>query len=116
VEDLTFPFAADSDADAGADAGAHHLAVVLLGGVVSRAQVQARLQQEGVQTSVHYPPIHRFSAYAGSASARRLPVTDAVAPRLLTLPLYPHLREDQVERVVDALKDAVGTRHVPRVA
>ena len=56
----------------------------------------AALADEGVQTSVHYPPIHSFSAYAElgppAAADRRL------GPRLLTLPLFPHMTEAQATR------------------
>ena len=67
------------------------------------------LAEDRIQTSVHYPPIHRFTAYAGRAG-RALPRTDAVAGRILTLPLFPHLTDEQldlvVERLLRAVKDA----------
>jgi dTDP-4-amino-4,6-dideoxygalactose transaminase len=51
---------------------------------------------------VHYPPIHGF-AYAGSACTVPLPVTDEVAPRLLTFRSTPGLTDDLVDLVADAL-------------
>jgi dTDP-4-amino-4,6-dideoxygalactose transaminase len=51
---------------------------------------------------VHYPPIHTFSAYRPE-SRRLLPKTDAVAERLLTLPLYGRMTDEQASAVVDAL-------------
>jgi dTDP-4-amino-4,6-dideoxygalactose transaminase len=96
---LTMPFAA-SDND-GRDP-VHHLAVVLLAEGADRATVRTALEQRGIQTSVHYPPIHTFSAYR-SASGRPLPRTDAVAERLLTLPLYGGLSDEQVEAVIEGL-------------
>src|SRR5215208_3955480 len=42
---------------------AHHLAVVLLPEGVERDDVRSALADRGIQTSVHYPPIHRFTAY-----------------------------------------------------
>ena len=62
----------------------------------------------GVQTSVHYPPIHTFEAFRALADRRPLPRTDAVADRLLTLPLYPHLGDDQIARVVESLRTAIA--------
>jgi len=83
---------------------AHHLQVVVLPEGVDRDAVRAGLHAERIQTSVHYPPIHRFSAFAGpDGSAASLPVTEAIAPRLLTLPLYPTMTDAQVELVVDVL-------------
>ena len=69
---------------------AHHLAVLILPERCSRDDFRTSLAQQRVQTSVHYPPIHTFSAYDRIGSRRALPVTDALAPRLVTLP-YPHM-------------------------
>jgi dTDP-4-amino-4,6-dideoxygalactose transaminase len=91
------------------DDSAHHLLVVILPEGVSRERVQRLMRERGIQTSVHYPPIHRFSAYAdGFGLARALPVTDAVAGRLLTLPLYPHLETAQVDSVAEALIECLA--------
>jgi dTDP-4-amino-4,6-dideoxygalactose transaminase len=98
VAGLRLPFV-EPDARA---SPAHHLAVVVLPPDVARADVRSALARRGIQTSVHYPPIHRFSAYGGR-SRRPLRRTDEVEERLLTLPLYPHIRADQVEAVVESL-------------
>ena len=82
---------------------AHHLAVVVLPEAVSRDAIRETMRERGVQTSVHYPPIHRFSAYADSDPQRPLPQTDAIAERILTLPLFAHMTETQVDAVTDAL-------------
>jgi dTDP-4-amino-4,6-dideoxygalactose transaminase len=83
---------------------AWHLFVVLLPPGADRPRVMAELRERGVQTSIHYPPTHRFAAYQGPA----LPRTDAVAPRLLTLPLGPAMTQDAVGLVVDALASALA--------
>jgi dTDP-4-amino-4,6-dideoxygalactose transaminase len=88
-------------------ASSHHLAVALMPGAVDRDAVRARLADQRIQTSLHYPPIHRFSTYAERGAARQLPRTDVAASRLVTLPLFPHLRDDQVDAVVDGLLAAV---------
>jgi dTDP-4-amino-4,6-dideoxygalactose transaminase len=80
----------------------HHLAVVLLPEGVDREAVRTALNEVGIQTSVHYPPIHTFSAYRAEAG-RPLPRTDAVAERLLTLPLYGRMIDEQVDAVVEGL-------------
>jgi dTDP-4-amino-4,6-dideoxygalactose transaminase len=91
------------------DTSAHHLAVVVLPEGTDRSRAQELMRErDRIQTSVHYPPIHRFSAYVTGAGARRdLPVTDGVADRVLTLPLYPHLRDDQIDAVAAALDEAL---------
>jgi dTDP-4-amino-4,6-dideoxygalactose transaminase len=95
---------------------AHHLVVAVLPEGVSRAEVQASMRGRGVQTSVHYPPIHLFSAYAHDGAQRPLPVTETLAERVLTLPLYAHMRERQVDLAADALLDALGSVSRPIAA
>ena len=85
---------------------AHHLAVVVLPEDAPRASVRAELEERRIQTSVHYPPIHRFSAYVEQA-ARPLPKTEDVAERVLTLPLSPHMDNGQAATVTRALLEAV---------
>jgi dTDP-4-amino-4,6-dideoxygalactose transaminase len=85
---------------------AHHLAVIVLPDDELRAPLRLRLAEAGVQTSVHYPPIHQFSYYSNAAS-RPLPQTDSVSGRLVTLPLFPHMDGDQVALVVEAVRSAV---------
>jgi dTDP-4-amino-4,6-dideoxygalactose transaminase len=102
-EGLTMPFPGNG----GDRIPSHHLAVVLLPDGVDRGEVRARLDEQGIQTSVHYPPIHSFSQYRTSGARRELPRTDAVADRLLTLPLYGRMSGEQVEAVIDALPSAL---------
>jgi dTDP-4-amino-4,6-dideoxygalactose transaminase len=87
----------------------HHLAVVLLPDGVARADVRAALEAERIQTSVHYPPIHTFTAYAQIGARRPLPTTELVGARVLTLPLYGGMSDAQVETVVEALGRAVAS-------
>jgi dTDP-4-amino-4,6-dideoxygalactose transaminase len=85
---------------------AHHLAVLVLRPGIDRESIREAMKQRGVQTSVHYPPVHSFSLYRGD-SKRVLPKTDDVAARLITLPLFPHMTEEQIDTVVDAVVGAL---------
>jgi dTDP-4-amino-4,6-dideoxygalactose transaminase len=87
----------------GDEAFSHHLAVILVPSDADRNAIRAKLASRRIQTSVHYPPIHHFSHYRDRAGGRPLPRTDEVAGRLLTLPLFAHLSEQQVDEVVDSL-------------
>jgi len=60
----------------------------------------------GVATSVHYKPNHLYPLYA--PYARTLPVTESVWQRLVTLPLFPGLTDDEVEQVIDAVRSFDG--------
>jgi len=97
VRGITMPFAPREDV-----LSSHHLAVIVLPVDRPREEFQAAMKSHGIQTSVHYPPIHTFSAYRDQAQ-RSLPATDALAPRLVTLPLYPHMTDASVSAVTDAV-------------
>ena len=100
---ITMPFP-----DQGAqERSSHHLAVVLLPEGADRVAVRERLNEKRIQTSVHYPPIHQFTAYEELGGFRQLSRTDAVAERVVTLPLYAALTDEQVETVVRELVAAV---------
>jgi dTDP-4-amino-4,6-dideoxygalactose transaminase len=72
-----------------------------------QAQVSERLRERGIQTSIFYPAIHRFSAYRERFPGVSLPVTELAARTELTLPFYPHMTHEDQDRVVTALADAV---------
>lgn len=81
----------------------HHLAVLVLPEGADRDGVRASLAERRIQTSMHYPPIHQFSAYRHLEPKRALPITEAVAARLVTLPLYAHMSDDDVCAVTEAV-------------
>jgi dTDP-4-amino-4,6-dideoxygalactose transaminase len=87
----------------------YHLLPILLPAGVDRAALQARLKEQGVQTSVHYPPTHLFSYYRARYGCRPgdLPVTEDLAARELTLPLHVRMTDAQVDLVADALGAAL---------
>ena len=90
------------------DETAAHIMPILLPEGVSRPEVMARLRDHGIQSSIHYPPVHRFSYYKERAREVTLPNTEAYYARTLTLPLHPSLKEEDVTVVVNALRDAIG--------
>jgi dTDP-4-amino-4,6-dideoxygalactose transaminase len=87
-------------------ASAHHLFTVLLDAGVDRGALRRAMAERGVQTSVHYPAVHEFAAFSDQAAA--LPVTERYARRVLTLPLFAHMTDEQHGNVVGALKAALG--------
>jgi dTDP-4-amino-4,6-dideoxygalactose transaminase len=84
---------------------AHHLFTVVLDEGTDRAAVRDFMRSAGVQTSVHYPPVHRFSHHSRDLE---LPLTTAYGARTMTLPLFAHMTTDQTDLVLEALVDAVA--------
>lgn len=84
---------------------AHHLFTVVLPRGRDRDAFRRDLAERGIQTSVHYPPVHRFSMYAGR---HRLPNTEDYAARTVTLPLFPHMTDAQQDRVIVATRAALS--------
>jgi dTDP-4-amino-4,6-dideoxygalactose transaminase len=87
---------------------AHHLMPVVLPTAISRQLVIDRLRKRGIQTTVHYPPVHRLTFYRDLYPDTSLPRTEEFARRELTLPLHPRMTQSDVERVVNSLAAALG--------
>lgn len=71
-----------------------------------RDRVRNYMHNEGIQTSVHYPAIHRFSLY--KAMSFSLPNTEYVTDNEITLPMYAALSDDKVDFIVETLKKALS--------
>ncbi len=69
-----------------------------------RDKLVAALNAQGIGASVHFaPPVHRHPAYHGLAPGQPLPVTEDVAARSVTLPIYPGMTLVQADMVADAV-------------
>lgn len=79
---------------------AYHIFPALLPQGADRLKFIQNLREAGVQTSIHYPPIHTFSFYRKRYPGVRLPKTEDFASREVTLPLYPTIDDEAIEIVV----------------
>ena len=82
---------------------APHIYVVRIKDLSDRRALQAQLLERGIQTGIHYQPNHEISFYH-DPTALPLPVTEALFPELLTLPLHPDISEKDVEFICGNLK------------
>lgn len=89
-----------------------HLFTAVLDHPIDRAAFRRSLAEVGIQTSVHYPPVHTFSIYAGEATD--LPLTDAYGARTVTLPLFAHITHEQVDSVMCAVRRGVAAQALSR--
>ena len=83
---------------------AFHIQPVLAASREERDRLRDALAAERIQSSIHYPAIHRFTHYADGAAP--LPVAEEIADRMLTLPLHPNLTTADVDLVCDVLAGA----------
>ncbi|MGV3638635.1 MAG: DegT/DnrJ/EryC1/StrS family aminotransferase [Flavobacteriales bacterium] len=79
---------------------AYHLFVVRLVDRRTRDELREQLRLIGVNAGIHYPfPVHLQQAYTGSLRTTGLPVSEAAAATVLSLPLYPEMADTDVDRV-----------------
>ena len=90
---------------------ASHVFYLYVVQVPERGSFRKSLEQAGVATGIHYPiPIHLQPACRHYGYTRgMLPITEASCERIVSLPMYPEMTEQQVEMVVDAVKRGVLT-------
>jgi UDP-2-acetamido-2-deoxy-ribo-hexuluronate aminotransferase len=75
--------------------------------VADRDRVQERMKQAGIPTAVHYPkPLHLQSAYQKLCDPSPMPVSEALAARVISLPMSADLSDAQIDQVVAALARA----------
>jgi dTDP-4-amino-4,6-dideoxygalactose transaminase len=85
-----------------------HIMPVLLPEDCGREDVISVLRDRGIQTSIHYRPVHRLTAYRRLVAASRRPIrTERLAARQLTLPMFPTMTRAQVDTVTDVLLAAI---------
>lgn len=77
----------------------YHLYVVE---AYNRDAVAEALARDGIATGVHYPiPLHKQAALSKSGPHRPLPVTEKTAAKIISLPIYPELTLQDVDRICD---------------
>jgi len=89
---------------------AYHLFVVY---VDRRDEIRSKLADRGIETAVHYPrPLHLQPAYASCGIPRgTLPESERACDRVISLPFYPAMNDEQVEYVANSLREIAGSGH-----
>lgn len=105
VDELTLPYLQHPGLSAA------HLFPILLDAKLDRTAFIDQMKQRGIQTSIHYPPIHQFTYYRqqNGKHDQPLPLTESAGRREVTLPLYPTMSPDDVKQVVSAIKDSISS-------
>lgn len=82
--------------------------------VAARDTLKARLESAQIEPAVHYPrPLHLQPAYGGLGFRRGdFPVSEALSERVLSLPIYPELTEEDQDRICDVIEGHLTARPV----
>ena len=76
----------------------------------NRAQIINELREENIGVGVHFMPVHQHLYYKETfnLSNKDYPVASSVFPRLLSLPIYPGMTDENVDRVIDIIVDTLN--------
>jgi len=85
-----------------------HVYYVYVVQVQKREHFRTSLEQKGIATGIHYPvPVHLQPACACYGYPRgSLPITESIAERIVSLPMYPELTSEQLEFIVETVKSS----------
>ena len=74
-----------------------------------RDRIMKALQDRNIACAVYYPiPLHKQKAFGDTLSDVSLPITDDVAARCFSLPIYPEMPDEHIITVTDTIRDAIG--------
>ncbi|TPK73525.1 DegT/DnrJ/EryC1/StrS family aminotransferase [Mesorhizobium sp. B2-4-15] len=88
---------------------AYHIMPILLPRYARRQDIIDELRTQGIQTTIHYPPVHQMTFYRERYPGINLPRTEDFAQRELTIPLHPQITSPVAEAVVAALAAALNS-------
>jgi dTDP-4-amino-4,6-dideoxygalactose transaminase len=87
-----------------------HLFPVILDPRIDRQSFMSEMKKQGVQTSVHYPPVHLFSYYKeilAKSQARGLENSEEYGSRVVTLPMHPLLKIKDIKKICDCVQECL---------
>ncbi len=72
--------------------------------VKNRTKFRKKLFQKGIETGIHYRPIHSFSYYKSNI---QLSITEKIGKEIISLPTHPNLTEENIEKVIQVVNDSI---------
>jgi dTDP-4-amino-4,6-dideoxygalactose transaminase len=97
IDGITVPFVNNPDI-----LSSYHILPVLLRKEIDRLNLINSLKEAGIQSSIHYPSFHQFTAFK-PLNLNPTPIADEISEREITLPLYPDLSFEGVDLVVNTI-------------
>ncbi len=99
---LTIPF--NGLHEAPDETSVDHIFPILLNTGIDRHRFMTYLKKCGIQSSIHYPPTHKFSYFKNRwGNNHSLPMTEQVAKREVTLPLFPSLENKDIDYITQSI-------------
>lgn len=91
------------------DDSSHHIFPIVLAKRGRQSVIRKHLAEQGIQTSLHYPPVHLFSHYRQLYPSVHLPNTEDVTEREITLPLHPQMTQEDVQEISRVLLEVTAS-------
>lgn len=84
----------------------YHIFPILLSENINRTEFQNKLKENGIQTSIHYPPVHLFQYYQKKFGFKEgmLPNTEFIGNHEVTLPLHPLMDDKDIKVITDSIR------------
>jgi len=83
----------------------YHINPVFTKNEKERRDLLQYLKYKGIQVSHHYPPVHLFSYIKERYGILKLEIAEDLSKREITLPLYPDMEEEEIEYLIEVLKE-----------
>ncbi len=78
---------------------------------INRDELQKYLESRGVSTKIYFEPIHLYTLYRNLGYKEgELPITEEISKRVLTLPIYPTMTTEEVDYIIECLKEFINRR------
>ena len=72
----------------------------------SRNALMKFLGKRGISTKIYFDPVHKYSVFKKLGYGNiKLPVTEKISPQVLSLPMYPHITRDELNYIIDSIKE-----------
>ena len=66
----------------------------------NRQKLMSKLAEHGIETGIHYKPIHQMSMYK---TKQKLPITENVGKKIISLPTHPNLSKNEITEVISVI-------------
>lgn len=86
-----------------------HLYTILLDKKINRDEFFRRMKEKNIGVNVHYIPVYKFTYYSKfNINSSDFPVTEDIYSRIVTLPIFPKMKDEEVSDVIKAVKETIG--------